>query len=227
MPSRPPRPGSDKPFPNPKGVKTNPSVSDDQSQSMTENASRQYQTQQIMTASPAMLVFMLFDKAISSLNMAVRAIAANDVQERWRNNNRAIEVISHLQRTLNMELGGEVAENLDRLYTFMLKQLSTVDKNNDPKPAEDVIKLLEPLRESWRDLANQGDKPAREAAKARAAADAKATADAKAAADAKTANGGNENQPGPEAPGENQDQGPGTPEGPDTPKAHVRVSVSA
>ena len=189
---------------------------------MTKNASRQYQTQQIMTASPAMLVFMLFDKAISSLNAAVRAIAANDVQERWRNNNRAIEVISHLQMTLNMELGGEVAENLDRLYGFMLKLLSTVDPNNDPKPAEEVIKLLEPVRESWRELANQGDKPAREAAKIAAEA-----AKAKAAAEAKAADGGNGNRPTPEAPGESQDQGPGTPEGPDTPKAHESVSISA
>lgn len=180
---------------------------------MTQNASRQYQTQQIMTASPAMLVFMLFDKAISSLNAAVRAIAANDVQERWRANNRAMEIISHLQMTLNMELGGEVAENLDRLYGFMLNRLPRVDMKNDPKPAEEVIELLEPLRESWRELANQGDKPAREAAKI--------------AAEAKAANGGNGNRPTPEAPGESQDQGPGAPEGPDTPKAHESVSVFA
>ena len=186
---------------------------------MTENASRQYQTQQIMTASPAMLVFMLFDKAISSLNAAVRAIAANDVQERWRANNRAMEVIFHLQMTLNMELGGEVAENLDRLYGFMLNRLPRVDMKNDPKPAEEVIELLAPLRESWRELANQGDKPAREAAKI--------------AAEAKAANGGNGNRPRPKAPGESQDQGPGQDrgpgksEGPDTPKAHESVSVSA
>ena len=185
---------------------------------MTENASRQYQTQQIMTASPAMLVFMLFDKAISSLNAAVRAIAANDVQERWRANNRAMEIISHLQMTLNMELGGEVAENLDRLYDFMLKLLSTVDPNNDPKPAEEAIKLLEPLRESWRELANQGDKPAREAAKIAAQA---------SAAQAKAANSGNENRPQPDAPGASQDQGPETAEGPDTPDAHESVSISA
>ncbi len=180
---------------------------------MTQNASRQYQTQQIMTASPAMLVFMLFDKAISSLNAAVRAIAANDVQERWRANNRAMEIISHLQMTLNMELGGEVAENLDRLYGFTLRLLSTVDPNNDPKPAEEVIELLEPLRESWRELANEGDKPAREAAKI--------------AAEAKAANGGNGNRPTPEAPGESRDQGPEAPEGPDTPKAHESVTVFA
>ena len=180
---------------------------------MTQNASRQYQTQQIMTASPAMLVFMLFDKAIGSLNAAVRAIAANDVQERWRANNRAMEIISHLQMTLNMKLGGEVAENLDRLYGFMLNRLPRVDMKNDSKPAEEVIELLAPLRESWRELANQGDKPAREAAKI--------------AAQAKTANGGNGNRPTPEAPGESQDQGPGAPEGPDTPKAHESVSVLA
>ena len=180
---------------------------------MTKNASRQYQTQQIMTASPAMLVFMLFDKAISSLNLAIRAIEEDDIEGRWRANNRAMEIISHMQMTLNMELGGEVAENLDRLYGFMLNRLPKVDMKNDPKPAEEVIELLKPLRESWRELANQGDKPAREAAKI--------------AAEAKAANGGNGNRPTPEAPGESQGQGPGTPDGPDTPKAHESVSISA
>ncbi len=180
---------------------------------MTQNASRQYQTQQIMTASPAMLVFMLFDKAISSLNLAIRAIEEDDIEGRWRANNRAMEIVSHLQMTLNMELGGEVAENLDRLYGFMLNRLPRVDMKNDPKPAEDVIKLLAPLRESWRELANQGDKPAREAAKI--------------AAQAKAANAGNKNRPSPETPGEGQDQGPGLSEGPDTPKAHESVSVTA
>jgi flagellin-specific chaperone FliS len=33
---------------------------------MSQNASLHYQTQQILTASPAMLVFMLYDKAITS-----------------------------------------------------------------------------------------------------------------------------------------------------------------
>lgn len=132
---------------------------------MSNTAAQQYLTQQIMTASPAMLVFMLYDKAINCLREAVRAIEANDVEARWRANVRAMEIISHLQSTLDMEKGGDVSKNLDQLYTYMMSRLPKIDMRNDPQPARDVIGLLEPLRNSWRELANQGDKPMREAAR--------------------------------------------------------------
>lgn len=118
-----------------------------------------YLTQQVMTASPAKLVFMLYERAIGSLQEAVAAIEAGDVEGRWRANNRAIEIISHMWSTLDMDHGGEIAENLDRLFSFMLMRLTDVDLRNDPTPAQKVIELLLPLRDSWYDLA-KGKSPA-------------------------------------------------------------------
>jgi flagellin-specific chaperone FliS len=42
----------------------------------------------------------------------------------------------------------------------MLGRLTFVDVRNDPEPAREVIALLEPLRESWNQIARGGDKPA-------------------------------------------------------------------
>jgi len=131
---------------------------------MNESASKQYQTQQIMTASPAMLVFMLLDKAILCLKEAIRAIEAKDVEARWRANARAMEIIGHLKGTLNREKGGEIARNLDRLYGFMLTLLPKVDFENDAAAAQQVIDLLAPFRASWKELASRGEAPLREAA---------------------------------------------------------------
>jgi flagellar protein FliS len=122
-------------------------------------SARTYQTQQVMTASPAQLVAMLYDKAILSLREAVRAIEAGDIQARFNANKRAGDIITHLFTTLDVERGGEIAANLSRLYTFMLSRLTFVDVRNDPEPAREVIALLEPLRESWNQIA-RGDKPA-------------------------------------------------------------------
>jgi flagellar protein FliS len=117
-----------------------------------------YQTQQVNGASPALLVAMLFEKAIASLKEAIRAIEANDVQARWTANNRAGEIINHLWLTLDTDNGGEIATNLERLYEFMMNHLMGVDLRNDPKPAHDVIVLLEPLCVSWRELARRGER---------------------------------------------------------------------
>lgn len=132
---------------------------------MSQNAASQYQTQQIMTASPAMLVFMLFEKAISCLKEAIKAIEDNEIEVRWRANGRAMEIISHLQLTLDTDKGGEIAANLDRLYSYMLTRLPKIDIRNEAEAAREVIGLLEPLRESWRELAKQGDAPQKDAAR--------------------------------------------------------------
>ncbi len=126
---------------------------------MAPNASRHYMQQQLNTASPAMLVAMLYDRAINFLKEAVRAIEAGEIEARWKANNKAIEIITHMWMTLDLDKGGEIAANLDRLYRFMLNHLTQVDMKNDAKAAQDVIALLEPLHASWRRLAN-GETPA-------------------------------------------------------------------
>lgn len=120
---------------------------------MNRTAHRTYGTQQVMTSSPLKLIALLYDRAIVSLKEAVQAIERADVQARWKANNKAVEIITHLASTLDHEAGGEVAENLDQLYLFMLERLFEVDQKNDPQAARDVIALLEPLRDSWRQLA--------------------------------------------------------------------------
>ena len=112
-----------------------------------------YQTQALMTASPAQLVVMLLEKATASLNEAIAAIEGGQIEDRWRANKRAIEIINHLDLTLDLDRGGEIAKNLRSLYSFALRRLADVDFKNDTQAARDVIKLLEPLLTSWRELA--------------------------------------------------------------------------
>ena len=120
---------------------------------MDRTALQTYGTQQVMTSSPVKLVALLYEKAIVSLREAIQAIEAGQVEARWKANRRATEIITHLAGTLDHEAGGEISENLQRLYDFMLARLFEVDRNNDPQPAREVIGLLEPLHESWRTLA--------------------------------------------------------------------------
>lgn len=109
-----------------------------------------------MSASPALLVAMLYDKAISSLKEATAAIANNEIERRWRCNVRATEIINHLLITLDMENGGEIAANLEKLYIYMLNRLPDIDLGNDPRPAKEVISLLEPFAKAWHTLDEQG-----------------------------------------------------------------------
>ena len=123
---------------------------------MAQNqALKLYLQQQVMTASPAKLVQMLYDHAIDSLKDAIKAIEEKNIEKRWNSTNKATEIITHLWTTLDMEGGGDIAKNLDQLFAFMITKLPEVDFKNNPEPARDVIKLLEPLRDAWKELADK------------------------------------------------------------------------
>lgn len=123
---------------------------------MGNSAAKIYQTQEIMSASPVRLVAMLYDRAISSLREAVRAIDAGDIQARCNANRRAYDILHHLDMTLDVDKGGKIAENLSQIYAFVLRLLPKIDFDNDKQAAEQAIRLLEPLRDSWRELAAGG-----------------------------------------------------------------------
>ncbi len=111
-----------------------------------------YATQAILTAPPSTLVVRLYEGAIHQLRKAIRCIEAADVKGRYTANRRAYEIIEHLLCTLNLEKGGQVADNLSQLYRFMMRRLIDVDVQNSAKAAEDVIALLDPLHRAWRKL---------------------------------------------------------------------------
>lgn len=119
---------------------------------MNSNVST-YLTQQVMTASPAKLVSMLYDKLLISLKETIAAIEKGEIEARWKANARATEIIAHMWSTLDREKGGEIAKNLDGMFSFILMRLPDVDMRNDPEPAREAIGLLEPIAESWRVLA--------------------------------------------------------------------------
>ncbi|WP_119167990.1 flagellar export chaperone FliS [Algihabitans albus] len=123
---------------------------------MSYALARNYQTQALMTASPAELVAMLFERAIHLMRETERAIEEGRIEARHNANTKAMEIIHHLDVTLDRDQGGEIAEQLTSLYSFVLRRLADVDRLNDANIPRDMIGLLEPLRDSWRTLARDG-----------------------------------------------------------------------
>lgn len=120
---------------------------------MYTNAAQAYRARQAQGATPVQQVALLYDRAIASLREAIEAIDNGEIERRWRANTRAVEIIAALWSGLDMENGGEIAENLRRLYVFVMNRLRDVDLRNDAQAARDAIDILDPLRQSWHELA--------------------------------------------------------------------------
>lgn len=129
---------------------------------MNHNAAKHYWEQQILNASPAERIVLLYDGAIRFLLSAKQAIEAGDIQSRFNNNQRAGDIIMYLFETLDLERGGEVAGNLSRIYQYMLNRLVQIDLKNDTEVVDEVVGQLRTLRESWVKIANGGGAPQQE-----------------------------------------------------------------
>ena len=64
-----------------------------------------------------------------------------------------MEIVGFLYMTLDSEQGGEVAANLGSIYAHIMAQLPRVNVYNDTETAERMVNMLEPLRDSWNELA--------------------------------------------------------------------------
>lgn len=114
-----------------------------------------YQRTQVQSRSPLELVVMLYDGAIRFLLQAREAIEVGDVGARTTAASRALDIVIELRNTLDMERGGDVARELDRLYAYITTRLLDVTRG-DGAAAEDVHTLLSTLREGWIGIAAPG-----------------------------------------------------------------------
>ena len=120
-----------------------------------KNPYSQYKEMHITTASPVQLVVMLYDGAISAIRLAIEHINNKDYEAKQKQINRAQDIILELLKTLDVEQGGEVAGNLQRMYLYMNKRIMEGNVKLDISALEEVIKLLDDINSSWRQLARQ------------------------------------------------------------------------
>lgn len=113
----------------------------------------QYESQKVMSATPMELIVMLYDHAIRNLSKAVDALDMVDDLDRLQalNNHllRAQDFIAELACSVDVERGGEMAGQLNRLYEFMLRQLTDANTEHRREPMEAVLNMLRELRDAW------------------------------------------------------------------------------
>ena len=78
-----------------------------------------------------------------------QAADRNDIAGRTRAVARALAIVTELQNTLRLEDGGDVARELDRLYTYMTTRLVDSNLKKDRKALDEVHRLLSTVREGW------------------------------------------------------------------------------
>lgn len=119
---------------------------------------KNYKQQQITTASPGQILILLYEGAILNVKKASAAIEAGNLADKGKFIGKAHDIINELSTSLNFEVGGEIAKELERLYNFMVSQLLKANIENTKEPLIPVIKNLETLLEGWKGAVAQFNK---------------------------------------------------------------------
>jgi len=107
---------------------------------------KQYQTNNITTATPEKLMLMLFDGAIQFLQKAKTAIEEKNLPERSTNLESARKIIRELMRTIDLENGNDVSKRLFRLYNRMAMKLIKANVSKKVNLIDEVLEDLVNIR---------------------------------------------------------------------------------
>lgn len=121
---------------------------------MAVNPQQRYLEVQVQTATPEKLVTMLYDGAIRFMRQAQKHLMAQEFSEVHNNLLRAQDILYELMANLDLESGGEVAQNLHQLYDFMVNTLIDANIKKDSTKIEPVLAMLIDLRQTWNQAVN-------------------------------------------------------------------------
>jgi flagellar protein FliS len=120
---------------------------------MYRRALSQYSSVSVHTgvedASPHRLIQILLDAALARIAEGIGHMARREVAQKGQSISLAIAIVGGLRNSLNLELGGEIAQNLDSLYEYMTRRLLQANLANDPCVLEEVRGLLGDIKEAW------------------------------------------------------------------------------
>ena len=116
---------------------------------MNNYGTGQYRQTQVTTVDKGRLIVLLYEGAIKFLHEAVLAEESSDIPAKAHYINRALDIISELSQSLNMQDGGDIAGNLRRIYQFWTDHLLKAKISRDSQPLKDVIEMMENLVEAW------------------------------------------------------------------------------
>src|ERR1700685_2721352 len=89
-----------------------------------QKAHQKYKQTSVTSASREKLLLMMYEGAIKFTKKAIIACETKDIAGRGLNIGKAYDIIMELNNTLNFEIGGEIAKNLEQLYNYMTEQLT-------------------------------------------------------------------------------------------------------
>jgi len=121
-----------------------------------KNAHDTYHAVQITTTDRGRLLLMMYEGAIKFLKQSRTGLDEKDIAKFCKYLGKGQAIVAELMNTLDFEKGGTIAQDLERLYDFMLFYLSEANLYRDGERVGRVIKLLETIYSAFKEVIETG-----------------------------------------------------------------------
>ncbi len=112
-----------------------------------------YREAEVLSASPARLVVIVYEHLLTNLRRARLQAAERDPAPRCESLERARAALTELLVTLDKEKGGDLAGRLQGLYTFMLGELAVLGVKPDAARLDAIIAMASELHAAFAQVA--------------------------------------------------------------------------
>ena len=106
----------------------------------------------VAEADPHQLVMMLLDGALGKIAVAKGLMDRNETAKKGEVIGQAISIVGGLRSSLDMSAGGEIAANLNGLYTYIERRLLESNLANDTTILDEVALLLREVKTAWESI---------------------------------------------------------------------------
>tara|TARA_R110002073_G_scaffold320204_1_gene495524 strand:+ start:247 stop:675 length:429 start_codon:yes stop_codon:yes gene_type:complete len=112
----------------------------------------------VESANPHKLILMLFEGAQLALSKAKMHIQKDEIAGKGEMLSKAIMIIDNgLKASLDTNVGGDMAFQLQALYDYMTNRLLIANLNNDPEIINEVNGLLSELYSAWKAIGDSNE----------------------------------------------------------------------
>ncbi|ELR67085.1 Flagellar biosynthesis protein FliS [Photobacterium marinum] len=104
---------------------------------------------QAASASPHRLIQMLLEGLLENLGRARGFMEREQIADKGMMISKCIDILNGLSSVLDEEKGGEVTQELFRLYDYCGRRLFEANINNDVEGIDEVSHLITEILEGW------------------------------------------------------------------------------
>ncbi len=109
--------------------------------------------QNINSITPYQVVAMLIDGALERVAQAKTAMVEGEAEDTDILISKTVGIIGGLRQSLEIDKGGELAMNLDGLYSYMMERL----EQGDAEALDEVADLLGDVKSGWDGIAESSE----------------------------------------------------------------------